>query len=441
MSSIWDYYNEKSILLTGGSGFLGTALVHRLLTSTSVSRVYVICRGGAKKLEARWKEWMPSDMVRRMCDSNRLIVLDGDILLSNLGLSKFDLDILRHDTEIVIHAASSINLGKRLDGVFNSIVEASQMMFNLALSCPNLDRFVYVSTAYSNAHLYSQSPGSDIQVEEKIYYLKGESDVLEELDQVRKHGTSKTYQKENFPWSYAYAKHLTERLLLHRFNEVGAKEKLLIVRPSIIGPSLRLPFPGYIMPMSSPCTMGVAIASLYPFRTLKIATQMAEPELDVHVDEVPVDVVVDRLLCHLAMGTYGCFHAVSGVNSRIDYNCFVNNLRIVRRFPWGVWPVWLKEDWKSRKQFWASRIYAIIGVSFAFADDKTIALSKRLSDTEKLDLQLFSGCNFDVTSRAESIRYIMDQFAAQSWLAWIVVWLLYSDLGKGKSHHWRSVKL
>ncbi|KAJ6013760.1 hypothetical protein N7540_008351 [Penicillium herquei] len=441
MSSIWEYYNEKSILVTGGSGFLGTALVHRLLISTSASRLYVICQGGTKKLEARWKEWMPSDTVGRMWDSKRLIVLDGDILLPNLGLSNFDLDTLRHNTETVIHAASSINLGKRLDRVFNSIVEARQMMFNLALSCPNFDRFVYVSTAYSNSHLYSQSPGSDIQVEEKIYYLKGESDVLEELDQVRKNGTSKAYQKENFPWSYAYAKNLTERLLIHKFSEIGAKEKLLIVRPSVIGPSVSLPFPGYIMPMSSPCTISVAIASLYPFRSLKIATQMTEPELGVHIDEVPVDVVVDRLLCHLAMGTYGCVHAVSGVNSRIDYHCFIENLGIIRRFPWEMQPVWLKEDWKSRKQYWASRIYAIIGVSFAFSDEKTIALSEKLSDQEKLDLQLFSECNFDVASRTESIRYIMDQFADQSWLAWIIVWLLYSDLGKENSHNWRSVKL
>lgn len=45
---MWEYFNEKSILVTGGSGFLGTALVYRLLTSTSTARIYLVCRGGGK---------------------------------------------------------------------------------------------------------------------------------------------------------------------------------------------------------------------------------------------------------------------------------------------------------------------------------------------------------------------------------------------------------
>lgn len=43
---MWDYYNDKTIFITGGTGFLGTAVVYRLLTQTSVSRVYMLCRGG-----------------------------------------------------------------------------------------------------------------------------------------------------------------------------------------------------------------------------------------------------------------------------------------------------------------------------------------------------------------------------------------------------------
>lgn len=46
--NMWTYYEGKSILVTGGSGFLGTAIVHRLLTSTSVSRIYLVCRGGSE---------------------------------------------------------------------------------------------------------------------------------------------------------------------------------------------------------------------------------------------------------------------------------------------------------------------------------------------------------------------------------------------------------
>lgn len=44
--SMWHFYNGKSILVTGGSGFLGTALVHRLIMSTSFCRIFLVCRGG-----------------------------------------------------------------------------------------------------------------------------------------------------------------------------------------------------------------------------------------------------------------------------------------------------------------------------------------------------------------------------------------------------------
>lgn len=38
----------KTIFLTGGSGFVGTALVWRLVTDCAVDHVYVLCRGGEK---------------------------------------------------------------------------------------------------------------------------------------------------------------------------------------------------------------------------------------------------------------------------------------------------------------------------------------------------------------------------------------------------------
>jgi nucleoside-diphosphate-sugar epimerase len=43
---MWDFYNDKNILVTGGSGFLGTAVVHRILTSSERAHIYLICRGG-----------------------------------------------------------------------------------------------------------------------------------------------------------------------------------------------------------------------------------------------------------------------------------------------------------------------------------------------------------------------------------------------------------
>lgn len=43
---VWDYYNGKTVFITGGTGFIGTVLLYRLLSQSSPERVYVLCRGG-----------------------------------------------------------------------------------------------------------------------------------------------------------------------------------------------------------------------------------------------------------------------------------------------------------------------------------------------------------------------------------------------------------
>ncbi|BAE55498.1 unnamed protein product [Aspergillus oryzae RIB40] len=140
--------------------------------------------------------------------------------------------MIRDEDHIIIHAASSINLGSALKRVSDPIIGASEIMANLAFTCKRLDRFIYVSSAYSNAHLYPRGPDADVQINEEICEPGRQSLVLDELNEVRKSGTSQAYEAENFPWAYAYAKHITERLLQHYFSVHAAEKKLLIIRPT-----------------------------------------------------------------------------------------------------------------------------------------------------------------------------------------------------------------
>ena len=41
-----DFYNGRSILILGGSGLAGTALIYKLVTCTKVAQIYVLIRGG-----------------------------------------------------------------------------------------------------------------------------------------------------------------------------------------------------------------------------------------------------------------------------------------------------------------------------------------------------------------------------------------------------------
>jgi fatty acyl-CoA reductase len=41
---MWEYYEGKVILITGGSGFLGTTLVYRLLQKAPFSHIFLLSR-------------------------------------------------------------------------------------------------------------------------------------------------------------------------------------------------------------------------------------------------------------------------------------------------------------------------------------------------------------------------------------------------------------
>lgn len=43
---MWDFYTGKNVFITGGSGFVGTALIYRLITQAPGAHLYVLCRGG-----------------------------------------------------------------------------------------------------------------------------------------------------------------------------------------------------------------------------------------------------------------------------------------------------------------------------------------------------------------------------------------------------------
>ncbi|GLB08658.1 hypothetical protein AtubIFM57258_004559 [Aspergillus tubingensis] len=434
---MWHYYNEKSVLVTGGTGFLGTALIHRLITTTSLSYIYLICRGGIDDLRAKWEANLSTQVADMLFESKKLVVLEGDVTFPSMGLSKPDQEMLRENINIIIHAASPINLGRPLHTISQGIIGATEMVAEFASSFRALDRFVYVSTAFSNAHIHEKGASSDLVITEDFHQLNKEGSPLHEWSAVQKYGTNETYEANDFPWAYAYAKHLTERLLALKFAEMGGEEKLLIVRPSIIGPAQRLPFPGYCVPMSSPCIVVAAGLMLIPSWRFQIATQTINPEINTHQDVVPVDVVVDRLLCHLAIGTHGCVHAVSGVKSQISFEKWRQSVMKCRQIPWDLHPVWIADGWKSHNQHKMSRLFAIFGTSFAFSDDKTVRISNELElHKATSDLNLFTEVDMadHILAQSQHIRFIMDCFSHKSLLAQVLVWAFYRNYGKPRAH-------
>lgn len=189
-----------------------------------------------------WGEHLPSATVSQIRESGKVVAWDGDITAPNFGLSLEQLDIIRAKATIIVHSASTINLRRSVAQLVPSILLSSVALAELALECPNLNRFVYVSTAYSSAFLREAADGSisghDATIIEGINHIRSDecASPAAELSDIETFGSTPEYIFARHPFPYSYTKHLTERFILERFCDAKAESKLIILRPSCIGP-------------------------------------------------------------------------------------------------------------------------------------------------------------------------------------------------------------
>ncbi|KAJ5657851.1 uncharacterized protein N7484_001500 [Penicillium longicatenatum] len=403
---MWEFYNDKVIFLTGGTGFVGTTILYRLFTQAAPRRVFVLTRGGHKNADEMWRKLLSESVSQYFIQNPRIRIVSGNLKAANLGLSDEDWECLKESVNIVIHTASAISLGgAHLGKISQLVVSPTMFLADIALQMPYLQHFVFVSTAYANTHLWTLSKKDEVTIEESFYSLdtgnlvsEPRSDSWEHISQgatdewaeVQRKGTSKVWETFDFPWSYSYAKNLTERLLLQRFGENGAVQKLLIVKPSIISPAKSYPYQGYARASSTPAAGFQAAVNISFGRHFRFSSKASSP-YESTLDEVPVDVVVDRLLVHLAYGTHGIVHAVSGKRDRLSvFNDIMPSIGKERRIPWRIKPECSSLDWHSKDVHPVNRIFKLVGTSFDFKEGKTEKLNAALSVQERSGLILFT---------------------------------------------------
>ncbi|KAJ5084732.1 hypothetical protein NUU61_009311 [Penicillium alfredii] len=438
---VWDFYQGKTLFVTGGTGFIGTTLLHRLLSQSSPEHVYVLCRGGAEKAKAKWNDMLPTSIAATLTRSERMTILDGELgNTATMDLEDDVLQMLKQTVHIVIHAASSIHLRMSLRELSYSVTAPTLCLTQYALKFPHLERFVFVSTAYANAHLWKTNESADVAVNERVYPLNGESQddyetAVRAWHEVQKNGSSEEYDAHDFPWPYAYSKHLAERLILHKAAEKKALHRVLIIRPSVVGPADNLPYPGFAVPYATPSTACAAAYTLHPGRQIVLSSRCQNPNKEATIDEVPVDVVVDRMLAHTAAGTSGIVHAVSGEKGRLSLEDWWWAFKKERRLPWNAKPVWTSEDWNSPNLHPLARFFKIIGTSFAFSDEKTIRLAETLSSEKGEKLNLFADRSqpYSLAARRHHIHQVAVQTAKKKKMPGFFV-SLFCRKGKSLTH-------
>lgn len=329
---------------------------------------------------------LPLHIVKSLEASNKVVVLSGDITYHNFGLEEKALAALQDSVSIFIHAASSINLKHDLSKMAANVIHPSLEASRLALSFMHLERFVYVSTAYVNAFLHfrkRETPQlADCVVEETIYPLRSDSsddNAFAELKNLNEFGTTLEYSCLSHPFPYSYTKHLTERLLIQEFRAAGREQLLILFRPSIFAPAEYEPVPHFEIAGSTPgTTLLCAILANAPIR-VRFASNLPDPS-KAAIDEIPIDMVVNRMLVHVAYGSYGCIHAVSGASGRSSFEEEFNAGAKLRPWWWSK-PIldWCGADTSADTCF-MSRTWKILGCSYLFLDNKTSKIWESMDD-------------------------------------------------------------
>ncbi|OPY33137.1 MAG: long-chain-fatty-acid--CoA ligase [Methanomassiliicoccales archaeon PtaU1.Bin124] len=141
---------RPGVLLTGGTGFLGTLIARRLMDEDVEVIVLVRSRSreeAANRLRRAWWDWPElADQVEK-----RVVPIPGDICLDGLGLKPEDQSLIIKRSDIIINAAADLDLNKDVDALRKTNVHGVENLIGLAREIHEdhgLFRFSHISTAY-----------------------------------------------------------------------------------------------------------------------------------------------------------------------------------------------------------------------------------------------------------------------------------------------------
>ncbi|XP_034107982.1 putative fatty acyl-CoA reductase CG5065 isoform X2 [Drosophila albomicans] len=286
LSPVQEFYKDKTVFITGASGFMGKVLLEKLLYSChSLKEVIIICRPKRGKApESRLEEMFKLPIFQRIRDERpemlkKVTIYQGDVTYDLLGLSGDSLKHVVDNTNIVFHMAATLKLEGNLRDAIDMNLLGTQRALNVAKQMKQLEAFVHLSTAFCNC---------DQEVMyEKVYEFPHKPEDLMRLAEWMDVKTLDAITPDLLkphPNTYTYSKRLAEILVRDHYETMP----VIIARPSIVTPAVAEPLPGWVDNMNGPT--GVLIGAGKGV----IRSMICNGELKSEV--VPVDIAVNGLI-------------------------------------------------------------------------------------------------------------------------------------------------
>jgi fatty acyl-CoA reductase len=361
VSAIAEALAGKRIAITGSTGFLGTALVERLLRGVPDCELVLLVRPGRRSAERRVdRDILRNDAFDRLRETHgadgftaltnaRIHPVAADISIDRLGLDDDGLALLA-SCDVVVHSAAAVSFDEPLDRAAEVNLMGPVRLVSTLHELGVTPHLVAVSTCYVAGSRKGDAP--EIALSESSFYValdwraevdaarrtrsyvEDDSRRIERLDafgaaaraELGAAGTpalsAKTEQLRErwvkdqmveagrtraaslgFPDAYAFTKAMAEQA----FEELRGDIPLSIVRPSIIESAWAEPKPGWIrgFRMAEPIIMNYGRGTLREFPGIPEGI----------IDVIPVDLVAAAIVAVAAQeptSETGIVHVASG---------------------------------------------------------------------------------------------------------------------------------
>lgn len=282
-------FDGKVLLLTGASGFVGKALLEKLLRECpGVRKIYVILRASRSGVPAQqrlrdiFRESL-FDAVRASGDRHEKVVeaVAGDCLSPGLGLSPGDAARLQAEVQVFVHSAASVRFDDSLQQAVLLNARGAREAAALALGMAKLEVLVHVSTTYCNTH--------QPVIEERVYPLPPEtrfhwSEVIRLAETLTAAELEARVAVGYQPNTYTFSKALAEQVMSDHADRLN----IAILRPSIVIGAVAEPLPGWTNNLNGPFALCVGITKGL------VRTTLADKKAV--IDMVPLEMVVNGII-------------------------------------------------------------------------------------------------------------------------------------------------
>ncbi|KAH9723824.1 putative fatty acyl-CoA reductase 4 [Citrus sinensis] len=160
--SVLQFLKDKTILVTGATGFLAKIFVEKILRiQPNLKKLYFLIRAGDDKSakQCMFREVIEKDLFRVLRDTwgdrldsfilEKVAAVPGDILYEDLGIKDSNLkEEIYRQIDLVVNVAAITKFDERYDALLDTNTMGAFHVLSFAKNCAKIQMLVHLSTAY-----------------------------------------------------------------------------------------------------------------------------------------------------------------------------------------------------------------------------------------------------------------------------------------------------